>query len=106
MKKLLSIALIALALTGCTTAPFMPSVGAIYSDTKAPLSLEYNKTDLGHKVGSASSHSFLGLFAFGDVSVQSAAKDGSIKVIKHTDYEFTNVFFGLFTKTTVYVYGD
>ena len=106
MKKLFSIALVALALTGCTTAPFMPSTGALYSNNKAPLQLEYNNTDLGHKVGQASSHSFVGLFAFGDTSVQAAAKDGNIKVIKHTDYEFTNVFFGLFTKTTVYVYGD
>lgn len=106
MKKLLSIAIVALALTGCTTAPFMPSIGALYSNNKAPLQLEYNNTDLGHKVGQASSHSFIGLFAFGDTSVQAAAKDGNIKVIKHTDYEFTNVFFGLFTKTTVYVYGD
>ena len=78
----------------------------LYTNNKAPLQLEYNNTDLGHKVGQASSHSFVGLFAFGDTSVQAAAKDGNIKVIKHTDYEFTNVFFGLFTKTTVYVYGD
>lgn len=106
MKKYLSLAIVMLLLTGCTTAPFMPSVGALYSDTKAPLSLEYNNTDMGRKVGQASAHSFIGLFAFGDASVQSAAKDGNIKVIKHTDYEFTNVFFGLFTKTTVYVYGD
>ena len=106
MKKYLSIAIVMLLLTGCTTAPFMPSTGALYSDTKAPLSLEYHNTDMGRKVGQASAHSFIGLFAFGDASVQSAAKDGEIKVIKHTDYEFTNVFFGLFTKTTVYVYGD
>ena len=70
MKKLFSIALVALALTGCTTAPFMPSTGALYSNNKAPLQLEYNNTDLGHKVGQASSHSFVGLFAFGDTSVR------------------------------------
>ena len=96
MKKLLSIAIVALALTGCTTAPFMPSTGALYTNNKAPLQLEYNNTDLGHKVGQASSHSFVGLFAFGDTSVQAAAKDGNIKVIKHTDYEFTNVFFFIY----------
>lgn len=109
MKKslLTLVAIVTLALTGCTTtAPFMPSTGALYNDTKAPLSLEYNNTNLGHKVGTASSHSFIGLFAFGDTSIQTAAKDANIKVINHTDYEFTNVLFGLFTKTTVYVYGD
>lgn len=106
MKKYLSIAVAMLFLSGCTTAPFMPSQGALYSDIKAPLSLEYHNTDMGRKVGQASTHSFAGLFAFGDASVQAAAKDGNVKVIKHTDYKFENVFFGLFTKTTVYVYGD
>lgn len=106
MKKYLSVLVLAIALAGCTVAPFQPSTGILYSDIKAPLSLEYNDTDLGNKVGKATSHSFLGLFAFGDSGIQAAAKDANIKVIKHSDYEFKNVFFGLFTETTVYVYGD
>lgn len=107
MKKYLSLIVVMLCLSGCTTiAPFKPSTGAIYNDTKAPLSLEYHNTDLGKKVGQASTHSFLGLFAFGDAGIQTAARDGNIKVIKHTDYQFTSILFGLFTKTTVYVYGD
>lgn len=106
MKNFLAVALVALTLAGCTTAPFMPSVGALYTNNKAPLQLEYNNTDLGCKVGQATAHSFAGLFAFGDTSIQTAAKDGDIKIIKHVDYEFTNVFFGIFTKTTVYVYGE
>ena len=108
MKKYLSIALLILSLTGCagTIAPFHPSAGILYSDIKAPLSLEYNNTNLGHKVGKSTSQSFLGLFAFGDTSIQAAAKNGNIRVIKHSDYEFKNVLFGIFTETTVYVYGD
>ena len=106
MKKLLLIAVVALGLVGCTTAPFQPSVGAMYTDTKAPLQLDYDNTDLGHKVGSAYTISVLGLFAGGDCSIQAAAKDGGIKTIKHADYKFTNILFGIFTKTTVYVYGD
>ena len=105
MKKLL-IASVALLLAGCTTAPFQPSMGTIYSDTKAPLQLEYNKTDLGHKVGTGVSHSILGLVAWGDTSIQAGAKNGNIKTIKHTDYEFFNVLFGVYTETTVFVYGD
>jgi len=107
MKKILAVAVVALGLTGCTTAPFQPSVGALYTDMKAPLQLEYNNgTDLGHRTGSASTVSVLGLFAFGDNSIQAAARDGGVRVVKHADYEFTNVLFGIFTKTTVYVYGD
>jgi len=106
MKKLLISTAACLLLTGCITAPFQPPVGILYSDTKAPLQLDYDNTDLGHKVGTASSHSILGLFSFGDNSIQAGAKDGDIKVIKHTDYEFVNVLFGICTTTTVYVYGD
>lgn len=107
MKKTFLAALFACILSGCTTtAPFSPASGLIYTNTKAPLQLEYNNTQLGHKVGTATSNSILGLFAFGDNSVNAAAKDGGIKIVKHVDYEFTNVFFGAFTKTVVYVYGD
>ena len=106
MKKLLIAAVVALGLTGCTTAPFQPSVGMVYSDAKAPLQLDYDNTDLGHRVGSAYTISVLGLFAGGDCSIQAAAKNGKIRIIKHADYRFTNILFGLFTKTTVYVYGD
>ncbi len=106
MKKILLTAVFALALTGCTTAPFQPSVGVLYSDTKAPLQLDYDNTDLGKRKGRASAISIFGLFAFGDTSIQAAARDGNIRVVKHADYEFTNVFFGCFTKTTVFVYGD
>ena len=105
MKKIL-IASVALLLAGCTTAPFQPSMGTVYSDTKAPLQLEYNKTDLGKKVGTAEARSILGLVAWGDASIQAGAKDGNIKTVKHTDYEFFNVLFGAYTKTTVFVYGD
>lgn len=106
MKKIFAIMLISFGLFGCTTAPFQPSVGVMYTDTKAPLQLDYNNTDIGHRVGTGTSTSILGLFAFGDCSIQGAAREGGIKTIKHTDYEFTNVLFGVFTKTTVYVYGD
>ena len=106
MKKLLVAMMVAFGLTACTTAPFQPSVGVMYTGTKAPLQLEYDNTDLGHKVGSASTISVLGLVAAGDCSIQEAAKNAGIKTIKHADYEFTNVLFGAFTKTTVYVYGD
>ena len=106
MKKLLIATITTLFLAGCTTAPFQPSMGTVYSDTKAPLQLEYNKTDLGKKVGTATTHSVLGLVAWGDASIQAGAKDGNIKTVKHTDYEFLNVLFGIYTETTVFVYGD
>ncbi len=107
MKKILMASVIALSLTGCATkAPFQPAMGLVYNNTKAPLSLEYENTNLGSKTGTSSAMSVLGLVALGDASVEAAAKNGKIRTVKHADYDFTNVFFGVYTKTNVYVYGD
>ncbi|MBP5344206.1 MAG: TRL-like family protein [Alphaproteobacteria bacterium] len=107
MKKLFAIISATMLLTACTTtAPFQPATGLFYSNTKAPLQIDYNNTDIGTRVGKSSSKSILGLFAFGDASVQAAAREGKIRTVKHADYEFMSVLLGLFTETTVYVYGD
>ena len=106
MKKIFAALLLTVGLSACITAPFQPPVATLYSNVKAPLQTEYNNTTLGSKIGESSAYSILGMFAFGDTSIGTAAKQGRIKNIKHADYDFTNVFFGIFTKTTVYVYGD
>ena len=105
MKKILLSIAILFMLSACTTAPFMPAQGLVYTNTKAPLSIGFHKTELGNKVGTATSYSVLSLFSFGDVSAQAAARNGRIRIMKYADYEFTNVFF-LFSKTTLYVYGE
>ncbi len=92
--------------SGCAlVAPFQPPQGAVFSSTKAPLDVNYDKTALGPKSGEASAYNILGLFAFGDTSTQTAAKDGNITVIDHADYAHINVLY-IFQKTTVTVYGD
>jgi hypothetical protein len=91
--------------SGCATAPFMPPQGFVFTNTKAPLDIDYDKTTLGEKSGSASACSILGLFAFGDVSTQTAAKEGRLSVINHADYEYLNVLY-IYQKTTVTVYGE
>ena len=106
-KSLLSLAGV-LLLAGCgMTAPFKPSGGSVYDHVKAPLQLEYNsKTELGSKVGKATATSVLGLVAWGDAGLQAAADDGDIRVIRHVDYEYQSILFGVYTETTVIVYGD
>ena len=107
MKKLILAIAAVFVLSGCMTrAPFTPAPGLIYQDTKAPLSLEYNRTDLGSKVGEAKTTSILGILATGDASIEAAAKNGRIKTVKHSDYAFKSILFGIYTETTVYVYGD
>ena len=105
MKKMLLIICVLLPLTGCVNAPFSPDQGYFYTNFKAPLSLEYNKTKVGSKVGEASAINVLFLVGVGDASVEEAAKRGGIKTIERVDYGYERVWF-FFSKTTVYVYGE
>lgn len=106
MKKLVCCIFAIAFLSGCMTAPVMPPSGALFQNVKAPLDVDMEKTKVSLKAGKASSLSVLWLFAFGDCSTATAAKQGNIKVIETADYEYTNVMFGLFQKFTIVVYGE
>ena len=112
MKKLKFIgfnifaALIVSVMTGCVTAPFVPPQGFVFSQTTAPLDLEYEDTTIaGTKVGKAEVISILGLVTVGDASSKTAAANGGITTIDHADYEHFNIL-RIFQKTTVIVYGN
>lgn len=103
MRKLVSAALIA-ALTfssGCI-AVSTPAIGVLYTDVAWPA--EATSNDLGSKSGSATAKSFFGLFAHGDVSVETLAKNAGITKVSHVDVKTENILgFGMLTVT---VYGD
>ena len=107
-KQTLTVAMLSMLLlgSGCAlVAPFQPPQGAVFSNTQAPLDVNYDNTELGQKSGSASAYNVLGLFAFGDASTQAAARDGRLSKINHADYAYLNFLF-IFQKTTVTVYGE
>jgi hypothetical protein len=87
------------------SAPVMPPVGVIYSDYKAPLTVQLQGQTVTQQKGQAGSSSILGLIAWGDCSLQSAAKDGNLSTINYADYSYLNVIFGVYQKFTVTVYG-
>lgn len=95
-----------------TTAIFIFSIlvlflnGCAYVDTKTPLDIDLNQTELGTKTGTAEAHSVLWMVAWGDASYAAAAKNGDIQVLRHSDQEVFNVLFGLYTRWRVVVYGD
>ena len=103
MKKLYVLSLIFM-MSACTIAPFTPPQTMLYTSIKAPLSIEFDKTELGSKKGKANSYSFLGLISVGDVSIQKAAQNGNITKVNHADYAHFNLLF--FQKTSVIVYGE
>lgn len=80
-----------------------PSMGGLYADLTAPISVESDKA--GSKCGTAMSSSILGWVATGDSSIETAAKNGGITTISHVDYHFKNIL-GIYSEFTTKVYGE
>lgn len=106
MKKLalaLATAACALSLTGCFAAATAPATGLIYTSAAAPVTATASET--GSKTGEATVSSILGLFATGDASIATAAKNGGITKIKTVDYKAFSVL-GIYATYTVVVTGE
>lgn len=86
-------------------APVIPPLGGVFTATKGPIDTDVNQTTIGNRSGSASSICVLGMFAFGDASISTAAEDGNLSTVNHVDYSYLNVL-GLFQSFTTIVYGD
>lgn len=82
------------------------STGCLYSNVRFPLDKDLWETKLGTKVGVSSNHSIAWLVAWGDAGVESAAKNGNIRVINHMDMGIESYVFGLYTRRDTIVYGD
>ena len=78
----------------------------LYSHVTAPLDTNLDQTVLGHKVGKSSLYCVLWLFAWGDMSVAAAARQGGISTLRHMDTEIRMILFGLYTRQSIIVYGD
>lgn len=73
---------------GCAMAGVTPPRGVLYTNQKAPM---FGGRELGSTEGKASAHSVLMLFAWGDCSADTAARQGGIRQIKHLDYHLLNI---------------
>lgn len=90
MKKTATlIALAAFALGGCAGSATMNDVpGALFAQYQSGRDAEGS---VGGKTGKACAESFLGWFAIGDASVQTAAENGGISTVTSVDRHVKNV---------------
>ena len=106
MKKAVvcSLAAVAVALTGCVGPMGQAggTWGGLYTDVSGAIGATSNPA--GSKMGQSSSSGII-FVATGDSSIKAAAANGGITKISHVDYHVTSVI-GLYSKTTVTVYGD
>lgn len=103
MKKWLMLLISVFVLSGCASST-MPVTGMLYGNVSAPMAAT-SAPEEASRVGRASVRSILGIFASGDASIQTAARNGGITEIHHVDYESQN-FFGVLAEFTVVVYGN
>ena len=80
--------------------------GCAFVNVQTPLDTNFSKTELGTKQGKATSYSLLWLVAWGNSGSRAAADNGNLKIIRHADRKVISVLFGLYTHTTIIVYGD
>lgn len=80
--------------------------GCVYMKVQRPHDKDYDKTELGSKVGKSSLTSVLWLAAWGDAGTKKAAEDGDITVIRHADVQYYVFLLGLYARITTVVYGD
>ena len=80
--------------------------GCIYMKVQRPHDKNYDKTELGTKIGKSSLQSILWCVSWGDAGTRTAAENGGIRVIRHADAEYYMVFMGLYARVTTVVYGD
>ena len=86
---------------GVTHAPVQ---GLFFTDVTSSNSVTSNTLST-QKVGRAKATSILNLFAMGDASLQTAARNAGIKKITHID-EHNITFLGIITTYEIIVYGE
>ena len=93
-------------LTLCALLTTVITPGCVFMKVQRPHDKNYDKTELGAKVGKSQLRSVFWLFAWGDAGTKAAADNGEITVINHADVEYFTILLGLYSRITTVVYGD
>lgn len=94
-------ATLSLGLSSCGAISDVP--GVFYTGSTKPVAVTSN--NVGSKVGTVSTMNLFNLAAWGDGSINKAAKMAGITKISHVDVKTTSIL-TIFCKKTYYVYGE
>ena len=107
MRLVLALACVAFAclfmLSGCSVYAQSPVGGWITVDQKGPVAVGDLSIGAGNKVGRGRSEGVL-VVAWGDSSIDTAARSAGITQISHVDSQVLNVL-GIYARYDVVVYG-
>ena len=95
-----------MAVGALAAALVLTGSGCAYLHVQRPLSVNFDHTQLGTKVGRSNAYAVLWLVAWGDAGTKAAATQGNIKTIRYADTEVKSVLLGIYSRVTTVVYGD
>lgn len=101
--KLIILALTAAALTGCATGATRNGIGLVFTDTKDSVVATTNTG--ASKKGESCATNVLAIASTGDMSIETAKRNGGITKVAAVDYSQFSVL-GVFAKTCVIVTGE
>jgi hypothetical protein len=100
---LVLVAVLVVALTGCSAMVASPTTAFITANVKGPVAVGDPQVS-STKVGTAESNAIL-IIAYGDASIATAARNGGITHIHHVDSQSLGVI-GIYAEYQTIVYGD
>lgn len=98
--------------SGCVSSIFPGGptpAGGIITSVRSPaqnLTVATDASASSTKVGTSSAGAVLGLFAFGDASMNAAMNDGGIRKVHHVDHEVNTFLFGVWVQNKTIVHGE
>lgn len=90
-------------------APVVPPTGFLYTQIKAPLTIDAVELPAGQRSGQSKASylfiPFIGLgFSWGDASLEAAKTNGNLKSVGYADYEVFQIL-GIYAETKINAYG-
>ena len=104
MKKLMALAAIAVAASGCVISRPTNAWAPITLDVQTPDTSFVDNSVQPLKKGTATASGII-CFTEGDASLKAAMDNGGITKVHHVDYKVKNIF-GIVGSTTTIVYGE
>ncbi|HZM00979.1 MAG TPA: TRL domain-containing protein [Planctomycetota bacterium] len=96
--------LLAAPLAGCAS-PATQGIGLLRTSVRGPLVVSDRELPAEPKRGMSEVYTFLGLFAYGDGTVDAAMRQGGLTTLHHADYEY-ECLLGLLAIRRTFAYGD
>jgi hypothetical protein len=103
---------LAFLLSGCVSNLFPGGptpAGGLITNVRSPalnLAVAMDSSAGSTKIGTSTVGAFIGLFAFGDGSIDAAIKNGGITKVHHIDHEVSSFLFSLWIQDKTIVYGE